>query len=127
VALRGHSIECRILAENPATFAPSVGKIQAYHPPGGTGVRVDSACYAECYVGSHYDSLVAKVIVRGRTREEAIRRMERALEMFIIDGVQTLLPLHRKILADADFIQGNYEVGFMERYLPRPALVRNAG
>jgi acetyl-CoA carboxylase biotin carboxylase subunit len=124
LTLRGHSIECRVIAEHPVSFAPSVGRIQAFHVPGGTGVRVDTACYRECVVDAHYDSLVAKVIVQGRNRQEAISRMSRALEMFIVEGVQTSLPLHRKIVADPDFLEGNYHVGFLERYLPRPAVVR---
>ena len=86
--LRGHSIECRVVAENPVSFAPSAGKIRTFHTPGGPGVRVDSACYPECSVDPHYDSLIAKVITHGRNREEAIRRMSRALEMFVIEGVE---------------------------------------
>jgi acetyl-CoA carboxylase, biotin carboxylase subunit len=121
IAVRGHSIECRILAEDPVSFAPSVGKVTAFHVPGGTGVRVDSACYEECVIDSYYDSLIAKLIVHGRNREEAISRMSRALEMFIVEGVRTSLPLHRQILADPDFAHGNYHVGFLERYLPRMA------
>ncbi|HEY7679050.1 MAG TPA: acetyl-CoA carboxylase biotin carboxylase subunit [Terriglobia bacterium] len=119
VTLRGHSIECRVLAENPVSFAPSVGRIQTFQVPGGTGVRVDSACYRDCVVDAHSDSLIAKVIVQARTRQEAISRMSRALEMFVVEGVQTSLPLHRKIVAEPDFLEGNYHVGFLERYLPR--------
>ena len=122
--LRGHSIECRVVAENPVSFAPSAGKIRTFHTPGGPGVRVDSACYPECSVDPHYDSLIAKVITHGRNREEAIRRMSRALEMFVIEGVEHTLPLHRKILEEPDFLEGNYHLGFLERYLPHPALVR---
>jgi acetyl-CoA carboxylase biotin carboxylase subunit len=121
VVMRGHSIECRILAENPVSFAPSVGKVQAFHVPGGTGVRVDSACYQECVIDSYYDSLIGKLIVHGRNRGEAISRMRRALEMFIVEGVQTTLPLHQNIVAEPDFIEGNYNVGFLERYLPHAA------
>ncbi|HWP85484.1 MAG TPA: acetyl-CoA carboxylase biotin carboxylase subunit [Terriglobia bacterium] len=124
VAVRGHSIECRILAENPVSFAPSTGKVTAFHVPGGTGVRVDSACYEECVIDSFYDSLIGKLIVHGRDRQEAISRMQRALEMFIVEGVKTSLPLHQKIVAEPDFLEGNYHVGFLERYLPhatRPA------
>jgi len=120
--LRGHSIECRINAEDPATFAPSSGRITSYHVPGGTGVRVDSASYTECVVHPYYDSLLAKLIVHGRNRPEAIGRMARALEMFIVEGVQTTIPLQQKILAEPDFLQGNYNVRFLERYQSRPEL-----
>ena len=126
VAVRGHSIECRILAENPVSFAPSTGKVSAFHVPGGTGVRVDSACYEECVIDSYYDSLIGKLIVHGRNRAEAISRMQRALEMFIVEGVKTTLPLHQNIVAEPDFIEGNYHVGFLERYLPRSAPKPNA-
>ena len=119
VGVRGHSIECRVLAENPVSFAPSAGTVSAFHVAGGTGVRVDSACYQECVIDSYYDSLIGKLIVHGRNRGEAISRMARALEMFIVEGVQTSLPLHQKILADPEFIAGNYHVGFLERYLPK--------
>ena len=118
VAVRGHSIECRVLAENPVSFAPSVGKVTAFHVPGGTGVRVDSACYEECIIDSYYDSLIGKLIVHGRNRGEAISRMRRALEMFIVEGVKTTLPLHQNIVSEPDFVEGNYHVGFLERYLP---------
>jgi acetyl-CoA carboxylase, biotin carboxylase subunit len=118
VAVRGNSIECRVLAENPVSFAPSVGTVSTFHVPGGTGVRVDSACYEECVIDSYYDSLIGKLIVHGRNRDEAISRMRRALEMFIVEGVKTSLPLHQNIVADPDFIEGNYHVGFLERYLP---------
>ena len=123
LALRGHSIECRINAENPLTFAPSAGRITSYHVPGGTGVRVDSACYTECVVHPYYDSLLAKLVVHGQSRHEAINRMRRALDMFIVEGVQTLIPLHQRILLDPDFRQGNYNIRFLERYQPRPELV----
>lgn len=122
VAFAGHSIECRINAEDPETFAPSPGRITSFHVPGGTGVRVDSASYTECVIQPYYDSLIAKLIVRGRDRQEAISRMSRALEMFIVEGVQTSIPLHEKILADPDFIQGKYNTRFLERFSRRPAL-----
>ena len=120
--LRGHAIECRINAEDPTTFAPSSGCITSFHVPGGTGVRVDSASYTECFVHPYYDSLVAKLIVHGRNREEALSRMSRALGMFIVEGIQTSIPLHRKILADPDFLRGNYDLRFLERYQSRLAL-----
>src|SRR5881394_3713256 len=120
---RGHAIECRINAEHPEKFTPSAGKITAFHPPGGTGVRIDTAAYAEGVIPPYYDSLIAKLVVRGRDRSEAVSRMSRALEMFIVEGIYTTIPLHRKILADADYIRGNYDTRFLERFSRRPALV----
>ena len=114
---RGHAIECRINAEHPEKFTPSAGRITAFHPPGGTGVRVDTAAYAEGVIPPYYDSLIAKLIVRGKDRGEAISRMTRALEMFIVEGVFTTIPLHRKIMADPDFRAGNFDTGFIERFL----------
>jgi acetyl-CoA carboxylase biotin carboxylase subunit len=122
VTVRGHAIECRILAESPASFAPSVGKVTAFHVPGGTGVRVDSACYEECVIDSYYDSLLGKLVVHGRNRAEAISRMRRALEMFIVEGVKTSIPLHKNLVSDPDFISGNYHVDLLERYLPRASV-----
>jgi acetyl-CoA carboxylase biotin carboxylase subunit len=119
----GHSIECRINAENPETFTPSPGRITTYSIPGGTGVRVDTAVNVESIIHPYYDSMIAKLIVRGRDRQEAISRMNRALGMFIVEGVHTSIPLHLKIMADPDFIAGNYNTRFLERYAPRPALV----
>ncbi|MBI4461450.1 MAG: acetyl-CoA carboxylase biotin carboxylase subunit [Acidobacteria bacterium] len=113
---RGHAIECRIVAEDPETFDPSSGRITVFQPPGGTGVRVDTAAYAEAVVPPYYDSLIAKVITHGRDREEALRRMTRALEMFIIEGIQTSIPVLRKIVADPDFQQGRYDTHFMTRF-----------
>jgi acetyl-CoA carboxylase, biotin carboxylase subunit len=114
---RGHAIECRINAEHPEKFTPSAGKITAFHPPGGTGVRVDTAAYAEGIIPPYYDSLIAKLIVRGKDRDEAISRMSRALEMFIVEGIHTTIPLHRKILADSDFRAGRLDTNFIERFL----------
>jgi len=116
---RGHSIECRINAEHPEKFTPSAGKITAFHPAGGTGVRVDTAAYAEGVIPPYYDSLIAKLIVRAKDRDEACSRMARALEMFIVEGVYTTIPLHRKILADPDFRAGNFDTGFIERFLKK--------
>jgi len=116
---RGHSIECRINAEHPEKFTPSAGKITAFHPAGGTGVRVDTAAYAEGVIPPYYDSLIAKLIVRAKDRDEACSRMARALEMFIVEGVYTTIPLHRKILADPDFRAGNFDTGFIERFLAK--------
>ena len=116
---RGHSIECRINAEHPEKFTPSAGKITAFHPAGGTGVRVDTAAYAEGVIPPYYDSLIAKLIVRAKDREEACSRMSRALEMFIVEGIYTTIPLHRKIFADPDFRAGNFDTGFIERFLKK--------
>ncbi|HXJ89526.1 MAG TPA: acetyl-CoA carboxylase biotin carboxylase subunit [Candidatus Binatia bacterium] len=116
---RGHSIECRINAEHPEKFTPSAGKITAFHPAGGTGVRVDTAAYAEGVIPPYYDSLIAKLIVRAKDRDEACSRMARALEMFIVEGVYTTIPLHRKILADPDFRAGKFDTGFIERFLAK--------
>jgi acetyl-CoA carboxylase biotin carboxylase subunit len=114
---RGHAIECRINAEHPEKFTPSAGKITSFNPPGGTGVRVDTAAYAEGVIPPYYDSLIAKLIVRGKDRDEAVSRMSRALEMFIVEGVFTTIPLHRRILADPDFRAGRFDTGFIERFL----------
>ncbi len=116
---RGHAIECRINAEHPEKFTPSAGKITAFNPPGGTGVRVDTAAYAEGTIPPYYDSLIAKLIVRGKDRNEAVSRMARALEMFIVEGIFTTIPLHRKILADPDFRAGNVDTTFIERFLAK--------
>ncbi len=115
---RGHSIECRINAEDPETFVPSAGRITAFQTPGGTGVRVDTAAYADAVIPPYYDSLIAKLIVRGRDRSEAIARMRRALEMLVIEGIKTSIPLHRKILADLDFEAGNLDTHFLDRFTP---------
>ena len=116
LGLRGHAIECRICAENPQTFAPSAGKITVFHEPGGTGVRVDTAAYAESVIPPYYDSLIAKLVVHGKDRQEAIRRMSRALEMFIIEGISTSVPVHQKIMADPDFQAGNFDTHFLSRF-----------
>ena len=113
----GHSIECRINAEDPETFVPSAGRITAFQAPGGTGVRVDSAAHADAVIPPYYDSLVAKLIVRGRDRQEAIGRMRRALDMFVIEGIKTSIPLHRRILADPEFAAGRLDTHFIERLL----------
>ena len=114
---RGHAIECRINAEDPDKFTPSPGKITTWHTPGGTGVRMDTAAYAEAVVPPYYDSLIAKLVVRGRDRSEAIQRMTRALDMFIVEGIKTSIPLHRRIMHDPDFVAGNFDTKFMERFL----------
>jgi len=114
---RGHAIECRINAEHPDRFTPSAGKITVFNTPGGTGVRVDTAAYAEGTIPPYYDSLIAKLVVRGRDRDEAISRMARALEMFVVEGIYTSIPLHRRIMQDPDFRAGNFDTKFMERFL----------
>jgi acetyl-CoA carboxylase biotin carboxylase subunit len=114
--LRGHAIEFRINAEDPVTFAPNPGRIRVFHVPGGPGVRVDTAAYADYVIPPHYDSLVAKLIVHGADRAEAIRRGQRALELFIIEGVKTSIPLHRAILESQRFISGNISTRFMEEF-----------
>jgi acetyl-CoA carboxylase biotin carboxylase subunit len=114
---RGHAIECRINAEHPEKFTPSAGRITAFHPPGGTGVRIDTAAYAEGTIPPYYDSLIAKLVVRGKDRNEACQRMARALEMFIVEGIYTTIPLHRRILADPDFRAGKFDTGFIEHFL----------
>jgi len=113
----GHAIECRINAEDPDTFVPSAGRITTFQAPGGTGVRVDSAAYADAVIPPYYDSLVAKLIVKGRDRGEALARMRRALEMFVIEGIKTSIPMHLRILSDADFAAGKFDTHFIERYL----------
>jgi acetyl-CoA carboxylase, biotin carboxylase subunit len=117
VTFNGHSIECRINAEDPDTFAPSPGVIHAFSVPGGPGVRVDTFAHSECTVSPYYDSMIAKIIVHGRDRQEAIARMRRTLEMTVIDGIKTSIPLHLKILADPDFVAGRLSTSFMERYV----------
>jgi acetyl-CoA carboxylase, biotin carboxylase subunit len=115
--MRGHAIECRINAENPVKFTPSAGKITAFNVPGGNGVRVDTAQYAEGVVPPYYDSLIAKLIVHGATRAEAIAKMERALSQFIVQGIETSIPLHQEIFANEDFRNGVFDTKFMERFL----------
>jgi acetyl-CoA carboxylase, biotin carboxylase subunit len=118
VGLRGHAIECRICAEDAESFTPSAGKITGFHVPGGTGVRVDTAAYAESVIPPYYDSLIAKLVVHGKDRTEAIQRMKRALEMFIIEGISTSIPMHEKILADPDFRAGKFSTQFLNRFSP---------
>ncbi|MCX8506719.1 MAG: acetyl-CoA carboxylase biotin carboxylase subunit [Alphaproteobacteria bacterium] len=117
VRINGHAIEVRINAEHPETFAPSPGKVEPYHVPGGPGVRIDSALYSGYRVPSNYDSLVAKLIVHGRTRNECIMRLRRALQEYVIGGIETTIPLHQRILAEADFINGEYDIHWLERFM----------
>ncbi|GAB4298885.1 MAG: acetyl-CoA carboxylase biotin carboxylase subunit [Desulfuromonadia bacterium] len=115
VRITGHAIECRINAEDPVRFTPSPGRITAYHTPGGLGVRIDSFVYDQYTVVPYYDSLIAKLIVHAETREDAIRRMARALDEYIVEGIKTTIPFHRKIMANKDFIEGNIDTGFLEK------------
>src|SRR5947208_3329862 len=125
VTFTGHSIECRINAEDPDTFAPSPGVIHAFSVPGGPGVRVDTFAHSECTVSPYYDSMIAKIIVHGRDRQEAIARMRRTLEMTVIEGIKTSIPLHMKILAEPDFIAGRLGTAFMDRYIVEKKSTRN--
>src|SRR6202042_2144108 len=121
VVLRGHAIECRINAEHPTTFRPSPGRIAYYHPPGGLGVRVDSAVYQGYVIPPYYDSLVGKLIVHGRSRTEALMRLRRALDEFIVDGVETTLPLFRTLVRNNDIQNGLYDIHWLEEFLVREA------
>jgi acetyl-CoA carboxylase biotin carboxylase subunit len=117
VRFSGHAIECRITAEDPETFAPSPGRVDMYHAPGGLGVRVDSALYSGYTVPSHYDSLVAKLVVHGQTRPEAIARLRRALAEMVVSGIKTTLPLHQRIVADPQFQAGDYTIHWLEKFV----------
>jgi len=119
VVFRGHAIECRINAEDPRTFAPSPGLVKQYHAPGGMNVRVDSGLYAGYRVPPYYDSMIAKLIVYGTTRNGALRRLRRALEEFVVDGVKTTIPLHQALLDEPDFQTGNYTIKWLEQWLAK--------
>jgi acetyl-CoA carboxylase biotin carboxylase subunit len=119
VTFTGHSIECRINAEDPDTFVPSPGLIHAFSVPGGPGVRVETFAHSDCTVSPHYDSMIAKIIVHGRDRQEAVARMRRTLEMTVIEGIKTTIPLHLRILTDPDFLAGRLNTSFMEQLLAR--------
>jgi acetyl-CoA carboxylase biotin carboxylase subunit len=119
IEFRGHSIECRINAENPVSFRPSPGKILHYHAPGGLGVRIDSAVYQGYTIPPYYDSLVGKLIVHGKTRPEALMRLKRALDEVVVDGIETTLPLFRALLGEKDIIDGNYHIHWLEQFLAR--------
>ena len=118
---RGHAMECRINAEDPRTFAPSPGPVNYYHPPGGMHVRVDSGLYAGYRVPPYYDSMIAKLIVYGRTRESCMMRMRRALEEMVVDGIKTNIPLHQELLRAPDVIDGNYSIKWLEEWLAEQA------
>jgi acetyl-CoA carboxylase biotin carboxylase subunit len=114
--MRGHAIECRVNAEDPETFVPSAGHITVFRTPGGPGIRVDTAAHADAVIPPYYDSLVAKLIAYGDTRPEAIARMRRALEMFVVEGIKTSIPLQRKIMMDQDFMAGRLDTHFLDRF-----------
>jgi acetyl-CoA carboxylase biotin carboxylase subunit len=116
VTFNGHAIECRVNAEDPETFVPSPGHISVFSMGGGPGVRVDSAAHSDCTISPYYDSMIAKVISYGRDRQEAIVRMRRALEMAVVEGVKTTIPMHLRILNDPDFLAGRMSTKFMERF-----------
>jgi acetyl-CoA carboxylase biotin carboxylase subunit len=118
--VRGHALECRINAEHPQTFAPCPGRITGLNLPGGVGVRVDTAAYTDCVIPPYYDSLVAKLITYGHDRTEAIARMNRALGMFVVEGIYTSIPLHQRILADPDFLAGHFDTNFVKRFAQTP-------
>ncbi len=124
---RGHAVECRINAEHPEHFNPSPGRIETFHPPGGPGIRVDTHLYEHYHVPPHYDSLLAKLIAHGRDREEAVARMERALEFFVIEGIQTSITLHQRIMKDPKFRSGHISTRFMERLLADGEAMSAAG
>jgi acetyl-CoA carboxylase biotin carboxylase subunit len=119
VKFHGHAIECRINAENPVSFRPSPGRIVHYHPPGGMGVRVDSAVYQGYTIPPFYDSLLGKLIVHGKTRAECLMRLRRALDEFVVDGIETTLPLFRALVRDADIVDGSYHIHWLEEFLAR--------
>ncbi len=122
VTFHGHAIECRINAENPVSFRPSPGKIVHYHPPGGLGVRIDSAVYHGYTIPPFYDSLVGKLIVHGKTRGECLMRLKRALDEFVVDGIETTLPLFRALVREAEIIDGDYHIHWLEEFLARGAI-----
>jgi acetyl-CoA carboxylase biotin carboxylase subunit len=115
VVMRGHAIECRINAEHPYKFTPSPGRITAWHPPGGPGIRVDSHVYTNYFVPPHYDSMIAKLLAYGDTREQALKRMRIALSEMAVDGILTNLPLHRELLTDAHFVAGGTSIHYLEK------------
>ena len=120
INLRGHAIECRINAENARTFMPSPGKINYFHPPGGLGVRVDSGVYQGYSIPPYYDSLIGKLIVHGKTRNECMMRLRRALSEFVIDGIDTTIPLFSDLLNEPDIVNGAYDIHWLEKYLEKP-------
>ncbi len=122
ITFQGHAIECRVNAENPQTFRPSPGRINYYHPPGGLGVRVDSAVYQGYTIPPYYDSLVGKLIVHGRNRNECLMRIRRALDEYVVDGIETTIPLFRALVRNSDIADGNYDIHWLERFLAEGGL-----
>jgi acetyl-CoA carboxylase, biotin carboxylase subunit len=119
IRFQGHAFECRVNAEDPQTFVPSPGRITGYHAPGGLGVRVDSGLYANYRIPPHYDSMIAKLIVSGNSRNEALMRLRRALGEYVIDGIKTTLPLHNRLVQDQDFVNGDYDIHWLEKFVDR--------
>ena len=117
ISMAGHAIECRVNAEDPVTFAPSPGKVTGYHMPGGLGVRVDSGLFAGASVPPYYDSMIAKLIVHGRNRNECLMRLKRALSEYVVEGVKTTIPLHEKLVNAPDFVDGNYDIRWLEQFV----------
>ena len=117
ITFEGCSMECRINAENPRTFLPSPGRIRSYHPPGGLGIRVDSAVYAGYSIPPFYDSLVGKLIVHGKTRTECLMRLKRALDEFVVDGIETTIPLFQQLVRNPDIVNGDYHIHWLEHFL----------
>jgi len=119
VQFNGHAIECRINAEDPRTFVPSPGTIDHFHTPGGLGVRVDSGVYSGYKIPPYYDSLIGKLIVHGRNRVEALMRLRRALDEFVVDGIKTTLPLFQDLIGNPDIANGDYDIHWLEKYLAK--------
>ena len=117
IKFSGHSIECRVTAEDPVTFAASPGPVTEFHVPGGLGVRVDSALYAGYNIPPYYDSLIAKLIVHAKTREECLLRLNRALEEFVVSGIKTTLPLHQEIIHNQEFRDGHFDIHWLEKFI----------
>jgi len=116
ISFSGHAIECRINAEDPVTFTPSPGRVNEYHMPGGLGVRVDSGLFADASIPPYYDSMIAKLIVHGKSRNECLMRLRRALSEYVIGGVKTTIPLHEKIINASEFVDGNYDIRWLESF-----------
>jgi acetyl-CoA carboxylase biotin carboxylase subunit len=117
IVFSGHAIECRINAEDAKTFVPSPGTITHYHPPGGLGVRVDSGVYQGYKIPPYYDSMIGKLIVHGRTRNECMMRLKRSIDEFVVDGISTTIPLFKRLLANQDIINGDYDIHWLEKFL----------
>ncbi|MBS1827151.1 MAG: acetyl-CoA carboxylase biotin carboxylase subunit [Acidobacteria bacterium] len=124
ITLKGHAIECRINAEHPETFSPSPGRITAMNVPGGIGVRVDTAAYTDGVIPPYYDSMIAKLITHGRDRNEAIARMRRALDMFVVEGIHTSIPLHQRILVDPEFVTADFHTSWLNKFMPQTTKAR---